>query len=112
MACHSTDIERPVGSNGLADSHDFLPPVAAYENDETSSQLVARFAGNLWTCELEYSRLDVVSWRGNSVRMPSRESPLSRLCLIRVLVVVKPRKPYINAPYIIAKGSETSTNSN
>jgi homogentisate 1,2-dioxygenase len=55
----------PIGSNGLANPRDFLTPVAAYEDDGGPSQLVAKFAGNLWGCELEYSPLDVVAWHGN-----------------------------------------------
>jgi homogentisate 1,2-dioxygenase len=55
----------PIGSNGLANPRDFLTPVAAYEDRETKSELVAKFAGNLWSAEMDHSPLDVVAWHGN-----------------------------------------------
>ena len=38
----------PIGSNGLANARDFLTPVAAYEDVEGESELVAKFQGALW----------------------------------------------------------------
>jgi homogentisate 1,2-dioxygenase len=55
----------PIGSNGLANPRDFLTPVAAYEDRDTKSELVAKFAGNLWSAEMDHSPLDVVAWHGN-----------------------------------------------
>ena len=55
----------PIGSNGLANPRDFLSPVAAYENLDEAGQLVAKFQGNLWACNLGHSPLDVVAWHGN-----------------------------------------------
>ncbi len=55
----------PIGSNGLANARDFLAPVAAFENLDEPAQLVAKFQGNLWACELGHSPLDVVAWHGN-----------------------------------------------
>ena len=55
----------PIGSNGLANPRDFLTPVAAYEDRETKSELVTKFAGNLWSAEMDHSPLDVVAWHGN-----------------------------------------------
>lgn len=55
----------PIGANGLANSRDFLTPVAWFEDVTTPYQLVARFGGNLWATELEYSPFDVVGWHGN-----------------------------------------------
>jgi homogentisate 1,2-dioxygenase len=55
----------PIGSNGLANPRDFLIPVAAYEDRDTKSELVAKFAGNLWSAEVDHSPLDVVAWHGN-----------------------------------------------
>jgi homogentisate 1,2-dioxygenase len=54
-----------IGSNGLANPRDFLTPVAAYEDREGSFELVAKFAGNLWSAALGHSPLDVVAWHGN-----------------------------------------------
>ena len=55
----------PIGSQGLAQKRDFLYPVAACEDRAGSCEVVAKFLGNLWTCSLERSPLDVVAWHGN-----------------------------------------------
>lgn len=55
----------PIGSNGLANPRDFLTPVAAYEDIETSHELVAKFGGHLWTARMQHSPMDVVAWHGN-----------------------------------------------
>lgn len=55
----------PIGANGLANPRDFLTPVAAYEQRRGDFQLVAKFGGHLWACELDHSPLDVVAWHGN-----------------------------------------------
>src|SRR5271169_821837 len=57
----------PLGSNGLANSRDFLAPVAAYETKETPCLLVVKFQGNLWAAEMAHSPLSVVAWHGNFV---------------------------------------------
>jgi len=54
-----------IGSNGLANSRDFLTPHAAYEDREGKFELVAKFMGNLWSAEIGHSPLDVVAWHGN-----------------------------------------------
>ena len=54
-----------IGSNGLANPRDFLTPVASYEDQDGSFELVAKFMGNLWTAEMDHSPLDVVAWHGN-----------------------------------------------
>jgi homogentisate 1,2-dioxygenase len=56
----------PIGSQGLAQSRDFQAPVAAFEHGGRC-QLVAKFLGGLWACELEHSPLDVVAWHGSYV---------------------------------------------
>ncbi len=56
----------PVGANGYANQRDFLYPVAAYEDIEGEMELVAKFAGNLYSAKLSHSPLDVVAWVGNS----------------------------------------------
>jgi len=55
----------PIGSNGLANSRDFLTPHAAYEDIEGECELVAKFGGHLWRTTLDHSPLDVVAWHGN-----------------------------------------------
>ena len=55
----------PLGSNGLANSRDFLSPVAAYEDTRASCVMVAKFQGNLWAADMDHSPLNVVAWHGN-----------------------------------------------
>jgi homogentisate 1,2-dioxygenase len=55
----------PIGANGLANARDFLAPRAAFEDRETKTELIAKFAGRLWTTSLGHSPLDVVAWHGN-----------------------------------------------
>ena len=55
----------PIGSNGLANARDFLTPVAAYEDVERPTALLAKFQGNLWSAQMDHSPLDVVAWHGN-----------------------------------------------
>lgn len=55
----------PIGANGLANPRDFETPVAWFEDREGSMELIAKFGGNLWACEIDHSPLDVVGWHGN-----------------------------------------------
>ncbi|MGE3466571.1 MAG: homogentisate 1,2-dioxygenase [Pyrinomonadaceae bacterium] len=55
----------PIGANGLANPRDFETPVAWYEDREGKFEQVAKFGGNLWSCEIDHSPLDVVAWHGN-----------------------------------------------
>jgi homogentisate 1,2-dioxygenase len=55
----------PLGANGLANLRDFLSPVAAYEDKETPTVLIAKFQGNLWAAQMDHSPLNVVAWHGN-----------------------------------------------
>lgn len=55
----------PIGANGMANERDFLTPFAAYEDKEQPCELVAKFAGKLWSTEMQYSPLNVVAWHGN-----------------------------------------------
>src|SRR5258706_2600595 len=54
-----------IGSNGLASPRDFLAPVAAYEDRDAPTEVIAKFAGHLWKAQYDHSPLDVVAWRGN-----------------------------------------------
>ena len=56
----------PVGSDGYANDRDFKAPVAAYQDKEGEFELVCKFAGNLYACDIDHSPLDVVAWVGNS----------------------------------------------
>jgi homogentisate 1,2-dioxygenase len=55
----------PIGSNGLASPRHFLAPVAAFEDLEEPTEVVAKFSGHLWSTKLAHSPLDVVAWHGN-----------------------------------------------
>ncbi len=55
----------PIGSDGLANDRDFLSPTAAYDDREGDFELIAKLAGNLFSCRIGHSPLDVVAWHGN-----------------------------------------------
>ena len=55
----------PIGANGLANARDFETPIAWFEDVDGEFALVAKFGGNLWSCQIDHSPLDVVAWHGN-----------------------------------------------
>lgn len=55
----------PIGANGLANPRDFLAPVAWFEDVEAHTEVVAKFAGNLFTYTVPGSPLNVIAWHGN-----------------------------------------------
>ena len=55
----------PIGSNGLANPRDFLAPTAAFEDRDAPTEVIAKFAGHLWSAQFDHSPLDVVAWHGN-----------------------------------------------
>jgi len=55
----------PIGANGLANSRDFLTPLAAYEDVDGEHELLTKFMGHLWSARMDHSPLDVVAWHGN-----------------------------------------------
>lgn len=56
----------PIGANCLANTRDFLTPVAAYEDrDDVASLLYVKWGGAMWRTQLDHSPLDVVAWHGN-----------------------------------------------
>ena len=57
----------PIGAQGLAQTRDFMAPVAAFEDQRAKHQLVAKFLGGLWATSLSHSPLDVVAWHGDYV---------------------------------------------
>ena len=55
----------PVGSDGFANERDFQAPVAAFEDREGNFELTVKFGGQLFSCAIDHSPLDVVAWYGN-----------------------------------------------
>ena len=55
----------PIGANGLANTRDFLTPVAAFEDVDRPTRVIQKFQGRLWATEMDHSPLDVVAWHGN-----------------------------------------------
>jgi homogentisate 1,2-dioxygenase len=55
----------PIGANGLANERDFLTPVAAFVDEARPMQLVSKFLGSFYKCELKRNPFDVVAWHGN-----------------------------------------------
>jgi homogentisate 1,2-dioxygenase len=55
----------PIGANGLANPRDFLTPVAWFEDVSGTTEVVAKFGGNLWSYKMPGSPLNVVAWHGN-----------------------------------------------
>jgi homogentisate 1,2-dioxygenase len=55
----------PIGANGLANSRDFLTPVAWFEESAAETEVIAKFAGQLWRYTTKGSPLNVVAWHGN-----------------------------------------------
>ena len=56
----------PIGSQGLAQTRDFMAPTAAFE-DSGKCEVVVKFMGRLWASEYAHSPLDVVAWHGDYV---------------------------------------------
>ena len=55
----------PIGANCLANRRDFKTPVACYEDRETASSVIVKWAGQFHQTEIDHSPLDVVAWHGN-----------------------------------------------
>ncbi len=55
----------PIGANCLANSRDFLTPVASYEDREEPSTMYAKWGGEFYAATIGQSPLDVVAWHGN-----------------------------------------------
>uniref|UniRef100_UPI0038F79D15 homogentisate 1,2-dioxygenase n=1 Tax=Streptomyces galilaeus TaxID=33899 RepID=UPI0038F79D15 len=53
-----------IGANCLANSRDFLTPVAAYEDKDTPTELYVKWGGALFKTTLPHSPIDVVAWHG------------------------------------------------
>ncbi|GAD98612.1 homogentisate 1,2-dioxygenase, putative [Paecilomyces variotii No. 5] len=57
----------PIGSNGLALPQDFEIPVASYDLDTSSWEIITKLAGKLYHYEQAHTPFDVVGWHGNYV---------------------------------------------
>jgi homogentisate 1,2-dioxygenase len=57
----------PIGSNGLANARDFQSPVAAFEDDGGTTEVMRRFGGRLWRNTQSATPFNVVAWHGNLV---------------------------------------------
>jgi homogentisate 1,2-dioxygenase len=55
----------PIGSNGLANARDFLTPIAAYDKDSRTCEIIKKFGGSLWSAHMAHSPFNVVAWHGN-----------------------------------------------
>lgn len=55
----------PIGANGLANTRDFLSPVAKFEDTNGEFELICKFEGSLWSAPINHSPFDVVAWHGN-----------------------------------------------
>lgn len=54
----------PIGSNGLANARDFQAPVAAFEDEAGSYEIVKKYGGALWTATAAATPFNVVAWHG------------------------------------------------
>lgn len=50
-----------IGANGLANPHDFVVPVAAYQDSESEAEVVGKMLGNLWLSRWRHCPLDTVA---------------------------------------------------
>ena len=57
----------PIGSNGLANSRDFLSPVAALDESDGQYEIIKKFAGHIWRGMTARSPFNVAAWHGNLV---------------------------------------------
>ncbi|MBT9457639.1 MAG: homogentisate 1,2-dioxygenase [Burkholderiaceae bacterium] len=55
----------PIGSNGLANPRDFQAPVAAFEAEAGTYEIVKKYGGRLWTAQQDHTPFNVVAWHGN-----------------------------------------------
>ncbi|KAN0106012.1 putative homogentisate 1,2-dioxygenase [Hyaloscypha variabilis] len=55
----------PLGANGLANSRDFLAPVAAYEVTSADWKIIYKLHGKLFSSSQQHSPYDIVAWHGN-----------------------------------------------
>ena len=54
-----------IGANGLANPRHFKYPIAAFEQNSNSVQLLCKNQNKLWQASCDHSPLNVVAWHGN-----------------------------------------------
>ena len=59
----------PIGANGLANTRDFVTPVAAFVDVEEPHTLINKFGGSLFRGEMAFSPYNVVAWHGSFLRI-------------------------------------------
>ncbi|KAJ9634404.1 hypothetical protein H2204_006229 [Knufia peltigerae] len=57
----------PIGSNGLALPQDFEAPVASYDLETMTWEVIVKVVGKLYSYEQPHTPFDVVGWHGNYV---------------------------------------------
>ncbi|KAI4762465.1 homogentisate 1,2-dioxygenase [Aureobasidium sp. EXF-3400] len=57
----------PLGANGLANTRDFLHPLAKYEIEQEPWTVTYKLGGKLFRSSQQHSPFDVVAWHGNYV---------------------------------------------
>ncbi|KAK0470187.1 homogentisate 1,2-dioxygenase [Desarmillaria tabescens] len=57
----------PIGGHGMANPRDFEVPLASFEIDETSWEIVYKIGGQLFSAAQDHTPFDVVAWQGNYV---------------------------------------------
>jgi homogentisate 1,2-dioxygenase len=55
----------PIGSNGMALPRDFEIPVASFDVDQSTWEMVVKLTGELFVYEQNHTPYDVVAWHGN-----------------------------------------------
>ena len=98
----------PIGSNGLANSRDFLHPTAYYEPKESRSNssciIINKFGQQLFQRSNPHSPYNVVAWQGNY--LPYKYD-LRRFCAVNSVTYDHPDPSIYTV--LTAKGDETGT---
>ncbi|KAK0470186.1 RmlC-like cupin domain-containing protein [Desarmillaria tabescens] len=55
----------PIGGHGMANPRDFEVPLASFEIDETSWEVVYKIGGQLFSAAQDHMPFDMVAWQGN-----------------------------------------------
>jgi homogentisate 1,2-dioxygenase len=55
----------PIGSNGMALPRDFEIPVASFDVDQSSWEIVVKLSGQMFNYQQDHTPYDVVAWHGN-----------------------------------------------
>ncbi|KAK1743473.1 homogentisate 1,2-dioxygenase [Skeletonema marinoi] len=98
----------PIGSNGLANSRDFLHPTAHYESEDSQANksciIVNKFGQHLFQRSNPHSPYNVVAWHGNY--LPYKYD-LGRFCAVNSVTYDHPDPSIYTV--LTAKGDENGT---